>query len=109
MANTNLAYYIPTNINIDKNMMSKWNSIRQVLKSKYIASQAEVKPMVAERYRFDLYGLFKHELMIDELFIYPHMIVNDYDCSNNYDGGRLRFNILQPSILETYYRLFNKK
>lgn len=106
----NLSYSISTNIQIDRKMINNWNSIKSVLKEKYLTGQQfEVHPLVAEKYKFDLYGLFKYEIHIDDLYIYPHMIVNDYDCSNNYDGGKLRFDLIKTSILETYYRLFIKK
>lgn len=110
MANaSNLASRINSSINYqDEYLIKKWNSIKQIIKDKYITSTNEISPIYADKYKFDLYGLFSQYFMIPEQYIYPHIIANDYDSSSDYDGSKLRFKILDTKELNYYYKLFVK-
>ena len=110
MANVeNLASSITNAENIqDEYLVKKWNTIKSIIKTRYVVSINEISPVIAEKYKFDLYGMFKNYLSIPEHYIYPHIIANDYDSSNEYDGSRLRFKILDTKELGYYYNLFIK-
>lgn len=105
----NLADEITSSINMqDEYLVKKWNTLKPILKSRYVVSINEIGPLIAEKYKFDLWGMFKNHLYIPEQYIYPHIIANDYDSSNEYDGSRLRFKILDMKELGYYYKLFIK-
>lgn len=93
---------------ISKDLVYKWNSVKPNLIANHIVSQSTVSPVAAEKYKFDLYGLFKHEISLPDNQIYPHMIVNGYTSSWDYYGERLSFSIIDGDILNKYYRLFIK-
>lgn len=95
-----------TTAQLSKSMMQKWNTIRPILKYDHTNNIEEVKPVYAEKYKFDLYGLFREVFSIPEEFLYPHMIVNDYDCPTDFTGERLRFRKLDANVLQGYYRRF---
>lgn len=106
---SNLADSINTSANVqDSYLIKKWNTIKPIMKSKYVVSINEISPVYAEKYKYDLYGLFQQYFSIPEQFIYPHIIANDYDSSSDYDGSKLRFRILDTKELGYYYKLFIK-
>ena len=88
--------------------MSRWDSIRDVLKYRYIVGQKDITPVQAEKYRGDIYGLFRNELNIVHEYVYPHMIVNGYLSPYDYGGEILTFDIIDIDALRTYYSLFIK-
>lgn len=91
----------------NKEMIKQWSSIRPLL-NKHIITIKEIPPLYAEKYRFDLWGLFRDVLQIPEDYIYPHILVNGFDSSNCYDGGKLRFGIMDYAGLNPYFKIFNK-
>lgn len=93
---------------LDKYWVKKWNSIKPILKYKYVAAVNEVTPLYAEKYKHDLYGLFKIYFGISDQYVYPHIIVNDFDSSYDYNGNKLRFRMLDNSKLNYYISLFKK-
>lgn len=99
---------INTSSGLTKDLVNKWNSVIPILAAKYVQGIKEISPRTANVYRFDLYGLFLNVFLIPENYIYPHIRVNGYDSSNNYDGKKLRFIVLDPMRLSLYYNLFNK-
>ena len=94
---------------LDRNLVAKWNSIRDILRTKYVTTEMSVNTVAAERYKFDLYGLFLNEFNIPTIQIYPHMIVNGYMSSYDYYGELLRFKIIDGNILRQYHRLFTRE
>ena len=90
-------------------LVTKWNSVIDTLRQYSVTKVKEISPVDSEKYKFDLWGLFKNEIGVDEKFIYPHIRVNGYDSSNQYEGKKLKFKLLDPSTLERYHKLFNKK
>lgn len=94
---------------LTQDLMIKWHSIKPILKKKYITSSITITPVQAEKYKFDLEGLFSQYIGIEPRFIFPNVIINDYDSYNTYYGEKLTFNILDTSILDQYYKLFMKK
>jgi hypothetical protein len=55
----------------------------------------------------DMYGLFL-ELSVPEEYIYPHIRVNGYTSSYDYDGYKLRLDLLDLTELQMYHELFKK-
>lgn len=99
---------INTSNALNKDLINKWNTAIPILAAKYVQGVKEISASTANVYRFDLYGLFLNVFLIQENYIYPHIRVNGYDCSNNYDGKKLRFILLDPMRLSLYYNLFTK-
>lgn len=99
----NLSYSVT-----DRTLIAKWNSLKDILLSKHIVNEISISPVAAEKYKFDLYGLIRAELGIQENQIYPHMIVNGYTSSYDYNGELLRFKIISSDVLVKYYRMFTK-
>lgn len=91
---------------INRSLLAKWNSIRDLLLEKHIATTVSVSVVDAEKFKFDLHGLFKFSLNMADYEIYPHMIVNGYTSSTDYNGELLRFKIINSNTLNTYYRMF---
>jgi len=92
----------------DERTVNNWNNVIGIFISKYITRTIDVSPVVADKYRFDLYGLFSNELNIPEEHIYPHILANGYMCSNEYDSKKLRFVLLDTTMLNNYSKLFKK-
>ena len=107
MAGTNIGDSIKTDTYIiSKDLVMEWNRIKLMLMTKYIVTSKEATPVQAEKYKFDLYGLFRDILQIPEQYIYPHIICNGYDSSQCYTGDKLRFDILDNPTLMKYHRVF---
>ncbi len=85
--------------------ISYWESIIDVLKAKHITEVKEISPVLAEKYQFDMYGLFQ-ELGVPDSHIYPHIRVNDYASTNDYYGEKLRISMLDQYTLELYISRF---
>lgn len=92
-----------------EDLMNKWNNIIDILEKKHIDREVSIKPTIAAKYEFDMYGLFQNELGIPPELIYPHIRVNGYNSSNCYDGYKINISILSSDILMSYYKLFTKK
>ena len=109
MEYTNLADHIEYSpLLFSKHIMKEWQRVKPILELKHITSVREITPLYAEKYKFDLHGLFRDILMIDKTFIYPHIIINGYDSSTCYDGNRLKFSMLSLMALTKYHRLFTR-
>lgn len=107
MYNVNIGDFIQVdNYNFNKDLMIEWNRIKLLLMTKYVVTTKTITPLNAEKYRFDLWGLFRDIIQIPETYIYPHIICNGYDSSQCYDGGRLTFDILDNPTLMKYHRVF---
>lgn len=91
---------------LSRDLVIKWNNIREVLLKNHIVSTVEITPVDAERYLFDLHGLCISALRLPEYQVYPHMIVNGYTSSYDYNGELLRFKLIDSGKLLNYYRLF---
>jgi hypothetical protein len=104
----NLSRTINTGFTLTSEIVTYWESMIDVLKAKHTNGTKEITPVMAEKYQFDMYGLFL-ELGIPQSHIYPHIRVNGYASSNDYYGEKLRILILDPYILEQYISLFLQK
>lgn len=94
--------------NLSADLITKLNTVISTLRDKHVSKEITITPVIAEKYRFDMHGLFQNELsMIDE-FIYPHIRVNGYNCSNSYDGELLKIKIIDEAILKHYLALLKK-
>lgn len=91
---------------LSRDLVIKWNNIREVLLKNHVVSTVEISVVDAERYLFDLHGLCITSLRLPEYQVYPHMIVNGYTSSTDYNGELLRFKLLDAGKLLNYYRLF---
>lgn len=90
-------------------LVSKWNTIIKILSENHITKQIEVKPATVEKYKGDLWGLFKNEVGLQDEYIYPTIRINGYPSSSSYNGEKLRFDILDSNKLSMYYKLFTSK
>jgi len=92
---------------IDKDLIINWNTIIVKLNNLHVSKTVTLQGTIAEKYRADMYGLFKY-LDIPDEFIYPHIRVNGYTSSRDYDSNKLEIKILDIPILNTYYEMFTK-
>lgn len=92
---------------IDKDLITDWNSVIVKLRNLHVIKSVTIQGTIAEKYRSDMYGLFKY-LGIHDEFIYPHIRVNGYNSSREYTGSLLEIKIIDIPILNTYYEMFNK-
>lgn len=90
------------------NMINAWNQAMEILKITLATATKEITPQQAEKYKFDLEGLFYNEFRIPRGVIYPNMKLNGYDASYCYDGKKLRFKIFESGGLSKYYSAFIK-
>lgn len=104
----NIALDIKDKEPLTSDLISRWNTTLHILKENHIANVAEITPVLAEKYRFDLAGLLMNEMNIPEKHVYPHIIINGYDSSYSYDGKKLRLSILSEHALDLYYKLLSK-
>jgi len=103
----NISTMIP-NTAVDSELISKYNSIIQTLKNNHTATTLTVTPSIANMYIGDLYGLFKVILNVPLDSIYPNMVANGYKCSQDYNGDKVTFIILDNDVINDYVRLFKK-
>ena len=86
-------------------LIGRWNSVIDMLAAKHIVEHRGVSPAIAEKYKGDMYGMFR-ELGVPDSHIYPHIRVNGYLSSTDYYGEILVINILDKYVLEQYITLF---
>lgn len=91
---------------LDKELINKWDNIKLILKYKYVTGVKECNSLEAEKYKFDLWGLFRNVFRIEEHLIYPHIIVNDFNSWTDYNGNQILFKMLDNGVLSKYYMLF---
>lgn len=104
----NIKEQIDLSYNPNSNLINKWNNIRIILKQKYVIATKEISTSDSRKYLHDLEGLFSDIFYTKPEFIYPHIIVNGYNSSCDYNGEILRFKILDNTALNNYYRLFTE-
>ena len=105
----NISNTIDTSDTMTEDLMIKWNNIIDILSSKHLEREVSIKPTIAAKYRFDMFGLFQNDLGIPPELIYPHIRVNGYNSSSCYDGYQINIKIIASDILMSYYKLFTKK
>lgn len=98
---------IKIKIELTEDLINKWeSSIPMILRTSQAGTRT-ISIQIANKYRFDLYGLFKNELQIPEEYIYPHIRANGYFSSNNYNGDKLTFILLKAEDLSKYLNRFS--
>ena len=101
---------IDNNKHLSAEMIKNWeNTIPHLAKPENIAGMREITPQMADMYKHDMFGLFLHGLLINEEYIYPHIRVNGYHSSHNYDSKRLRLLIIKPEVVAKYYNVFTNR
>jgi len=93
---------------IDDELLNNWNSVTETLYNKHIIKVTKVDGNLGHKYRGDLYGLFL-ELELPVEFIYPHIRVNGYTNSSDYDGTQLSFSVIDDAVLRNYYKMFTRR
>jgi len=112
MANTatrNLSNTIDLSDVMTETILIRWNNIIDALVSNHLEREVSIKPSIAAKYTFDMFGLFQNELGIPPELIYPHIRVNGYASSNDYEGVRTTIKLISSDIVLAYYKLFTKK
>lgn len=101
-----MLHYKIKEINQNESVIEMWNNIIPMVRSNLDYIPNEISIAVAERYRFDLYGLFVNELKIPDEFIYPNFLINGYVSSDEFQGDKTKFltaNLVQLSkYLDVY-------
>ena len=104
---TSLYKKINVNKHLSADLIKSWETVIPYLaQSENLAGYREITPQQANMYRHDMYGLFLNVLLISEEYIYPHIRVNGYHSSHNYDSKRLRIIVIKPDIVAKYYNVF---
>ena len=93
---------------IDDELLNNWNNVTDILYNKHITKTTTIDGNLGYKYRGDLYGLFL-ELELPTEFIYPHMKVNGYSDSSDYNGEQIAFFVLDVAVLRNYYKMFTRK
>lgn len=93
---------------IDDALLNNWNNVIDILFTKHIVKTTTVDGNLGYKYRGDLYGLFL-ELELPTEYIYPHMRVNGYNDSSDYDGTQIAFFVIDDAALRNYYKMFTRK
>lgn len=93
---------------MDDELLNNWNSVIETLYTKHIIKTTKVEGNLGHKYRGDLYGLFQ-ELDLPAEYIYPHIRVNGYSNSSDYDGTQLSFSVIDDAALRNYYKMFTRK
>ena len=99
---------IPNTNNLDKDLVKKWHSVKGVLMGQ-VNTEANVEPAVCLEFVFDLEGLLRQYLRVPEELIYPTMLVNNFNCSQSYDGRQNKFWLLSGTDAQMYASLFKRK
>lgn len=81
--------------------VDKWFNMRHLLNN-YVVATNVISPTEAEKFKFDLAGLFKIKFEMKEELILPHILVNGYNSSTEYNGDRLEFKFLDYGSLQTF-------
>ena len=101
-----MLHYKIKEINQNESVIEMWNNIIPMIRNTLDYIPNEISIAVAERYRFDLYGLFVNELKIPDEFIYPNFLINGYVSSDEFQGDKTKFltaNLVQLSkFLDAY-------
>jgi len=92
---------------ISKSLINKWQTAIPDLLTRGVQGVADVEPVVANRYKYDYYGLLLF-MGIDPKFHYPHMLVNNYSTPTKYLGDVYKVKLLDLAILDKYYKAFNR-
>lgn len=77
-----------------------WNNFKYLIDNEANYTIETIENATAEKYAYDLYGLFLNFFKIDRKYIYVHMLVNGYTSSHDYDGEKLSFKILNLQAVE---------
>lgn len=104
---TSLYKKINTSKHLSTEMIKNWETvIPHLAKPENLAGYREITVQMADMYKHDMFGLFVHGLLINEEYVYPHIRVNGYHSSHNYDSKRLRIIVIKPDVVARYYNVF---
>lgn len=93
----------------DEGVIEMWNNTIPMIRGSISLIPNEVTIAVAERYRFDLYGLFSVELQIPEEFIYPNFLINGYVASDEFEGDRTSFYTANLEQLSKFLNVYKQQ
>lgn len=93
---------------LNKTYFTNWLNIEDLLPDMLTTNLAEIPPAKVAKYRFDLIGLFKEYLNMDDKYIFPHILVNGYKSSSDFNCELLRFKLLDTSKLDEYDNFFRR-
>ena len=105
---TNLSKYVDTTLKKTTEYYSNWNNVKDLLGG-YVVNTVEVGPAIIEKYVGDMHGLFKDQFSMRDELIYPHILVNGYLSSSDFNGEILRIKLLDERKLSDYLLRFNQK
>jgi len=108
-----MPYMTPIHSTIDisnpvtKELISMWNISMKAIMENDTMKRTPVDPVVANRYKYDFYGLLKY-IGVPEEYHYPHMIANGYSSPLRYQGDVYDIILLNLETLNVYYSAFLK-
>lgn len=106
---TKLKDRIPINSTvISKTYYNDWINVQDLLPDMLSGNIAEIPPAKVAKYRFDLYGLFKEYFNMEDRYIFPHILVNGYLSSSDFNCELLRFKLLDTGKLNEYENFFTR-
>ena len=77
-----------------------WNNFKYLIDNEANYTIESISNAIAEKYAYDLYGLFLNHFKIDRQYIYIHILVNGFTCSHEYDGEKTAFKLLNLQAVE---------
>lgn len=85
-------------------IIEQWNNLKALLKnSENDISLVDIPSIKAMRFKADFYGLLKHEFNIEEIYWYPHLIVNDFNAPTDYHERIQVIKLIRHDTLEDLY------
>lgn len=105
ISNANLSNRINKDLVTTSSIIGSWNAVIASLEDS-VVNVVEIKPTIAEKYRFDMAGLFKEVFNMSENYIYPHIRINGYNSSDDYYGEKLNIIMLDYNKLDEYITQF---
>jgi len=90
---------------IDEAMINKWNSVYPILLEKHVERLYKIDPSVANKYIHDFEGLLL-SIGVTTDMVYPHIIVNGYASSREYNGSIKDIILINRSTIIKYIELF---
>jgi len=91
----------------DKKLIELWVNIKDVLLKNHIVGEKVINNATANKYIGDMYGMLK-EIGLEDVVIFPHILVNGYNSSRDYDGLTTKILLIDPAILNRYYLSYLK-
>ena len=84
-----------------------WDRVTELIKKKNINGVKSIVLSEAEKYKYDMDGLFTY-LGVPKEYLYIHIRVNGYISSRCYDSNQTVFDMIDLSKMNSYKKMFKR-